>query len=201
MNVKAELLRFIENSTNLRLNDVNIEPEKIRAIMINEVVPVDSDDDFYGKPDSAYMSTTIPLFRKAGIEVKSIQDILNHGIYITNAVKTPKSEYAVSKESIEESLPYLEKELELFPNLQVVMLMGDVAKKAFNMISKKATGKNAVPSISTYKLRNTEIFYKEIRIIPSYIMTGQNILIEKSKFQMASEDIALMYRLISDNEK
>ena len=201
MNVKAELLRFIENSTNLRLNDVNIEPEKIRAIMINEVVPVDSDDDFYGKPDSAYMSTTIPLFRKAGIEVSGIQDILNLNIYITNAVKTPKSEYAVSKESIEESLPYLEKELELFPNLQVVMLMGDVAKKAFNMISKKATGKNAVPSISTYKLRNTEIFYKEIRIIPSYIMTGQNILIEKSKFQMASEDIALMYRLISDNEK
>ena len=201
MNVKAELLRFIENNTNLRLNDVNIEPEKIRAIMINEVVPVDSDDDFYGKPDSAYMSTTIPLFRKAGIEVNSIQDILNLGIYITNAVKTPKSEYAVSKESIEESLPYLEKELELFPNLQVVMLMGDVAKKAFNMISKKATKKNAVPSISTYKLRNTEIFYKEIRIIPSYIMTGQNILIEKSKFQMASEDIALMYRLISDNEK
>ena len=197
MNVKAELLRFIENSTNLRLNDVNIEPEKIRAIMINEVVPVDSDDDFYGKPDSAYMSTTIPLFRKAGIEVNSIQDILNLGIYITNAVKTPKSEYAVSKESIEESLPYLEKELELFPNLQVVMLMGDVAKKAFNMISKKATGKNAVPSISTYKLRNTEIFYKEIRIIPSYIMTGQNILIEKSKFQMASEDIALMYKLIN----
>lgn len=201
MNVKAELLRFIENNTNLRLNDVNIKPEKIRAIMINEVVPVDSDDDFYGKPDSAYMSTTIPLFRKAGIEVSGIQDILSLGIYITNAVKTPKSEYAVSKESIEESLPYLEKELELFPNLQVVMLMGDVAKKAFNMISKKASGKNAVPSISTYKLRNTEIFYKGWRILPSYIMTGQNLLIEKSKFQMASEDITLMYRLISDNEK
>ena len=197
MNVKAELLRLIENNTNLRLNDVNLEPEKIRAIMINEVVPVDSDDDFYGKPDSAYMSTTIPLFRKAGIEVNSIQDILRLGIYITNAVKTPKSEYAVSKESIEESLPYLEKELELYPNLQVVMLMGDVAKKAFNLISKKATKKNAVPGISTYKLRYTEIFYKGIRIIPSYIMTGQNILIEKSKFEMASEDIALMYKLIN----
>ncbi len=198
MNVNTELLRFIENNTNLRLNDVNIEPEMIRAIMINEVVPVDSDDDFYGKPDSAYMSTTIPLFRKAGIEVNSIQDILNLGIYITNAVKTPKSEYAVLKESIEESLTYLEKELELFSNLQVVMLMGDVAKKAFNMISKKATKKNAVPSISTYKLRNTEIFHKGWRILPSYIMTGQNILIEKSKFQMASEDIATMYRLINE---
>ena len=77
--------------------------------MINEVVTVDSDDDFYGKPDSAYMSTTIPLFRKAGIKVSGVQDILNLGIYITNAVKMPKSEYAVSKESIEESLPYLEK--------------------------------------------------------------------------------------------
>lgn len=199
MNVKAELQRFTENSTHLRLNDINIEPDTVRAIMINEIVPIDSDDDFYGKVDSAYMSTTIPLFRKAGIEVNSIHEILNLGIYITNAVKTPKSEYAVSKESIEESLPYLEKELELFPNLQVVMLMGDVAKKAFNMISKKATGKNAVPSISTYKLRNTEIFHNGWRILPSYIMTGQNLLIEKSKFQMASEDIALMYRLINNN--
>lgn len=201
MSIKSQLQQLCGDTEFLRFNDINIEPGKIRAIMINEVVPVDSDDDFYGKSDSAYMSTTIPLFRKAGIEVNSIYEILNLGIYITNAVKMPKSEYAVSKESIEESLPYIEKELELFPNLQVVMLMGDVAKKAFNMISKKATGKNAVPSISTYKLRNTEIFYKGWRILPSYIMTGQNLLIEKSKFQMASEDIALMYRLINDNEK
>ncbi len=196
MNIKSELQQLCGDTQNLRLNDVNIEPETIRAIMINEVVPSCPEEDFYGKPDSTYMSTTIPLFRKAGIEVNSIQDILDHGIYITNAVKTPKSEYAVSKESIEDSLPYLEKELALFPNVKVIMLMGDVAKKAFNMICKKATKKNAVPSISTYKLRNTEIFYNGIRIMPSYIMTGQNILIEKSKFEMASKDIETMYRLI-----
>lgn len=196
MNIKSELQQLCGDTQNLRLNDVNIEPETIRAIMINEVVPSSPEEDFYGKPDSAYMSTTIPLFRKAGIEVGLVQDILNRGIYITNAVKTPKSEYAVSKESIENSLPYLGKELALFPNVKVIMLMGDVAKKAFNMISKKTTKKNAVPSISTYKLRNTEIIYKGIRIIPSYIMTGQNILIEKSKFEMASEDIETMYRLI-----
>lgn len=197
MNVKVELQQFTENSVNLAFNDVIVEPKTIQAIMINEVVPIDSDDDFYGKSDSAYMSTTIPLFQKAGIEVNSIHDILNLGIYITNAVKTPKSEYAVSKESIIESLPALEREIQLFPNLKVIMLMGDVAKKAFNIISKKESGKNAVPSISTYKLRNTEIFYKGIRIIPSHIMTGQNILIEKSKFEMASEDIATMYKLIN----
>ncbi|WP_279136865.1 uracil-DNA glycosylase family protein [Bacteroides acidifaciens] len=196
MNIKSELQQLCGDTQNLRLNDVNIEPETIQAIMINEIVPSCPEDDFYGKPDSAYMSTTIPLFRKAGIEIGSVQDILNSGIYITNAVKTPKSEYAVSKESIEDSLPYLEKELALFPNAKVIMLMGDVAKKAFNMICKKATKKNAVPSISTYKLRNTEIFHKGIRIIPSYIMTGQNILIEKSKFEMASKDIETMYRLI-----
>jgi len=196
MNIKSELQQLCGDTQNLRLNDVNIEPETIRTIMINEVVPLCPEEDFYGKPDSAYMSTTIPLFRKAGIEVNSIQDILDHGIYITNAVKTPKSEYAVSKESIEDSLPYLEKELALFPNAKVIMLMGDVAKKAFNMICKKATKKNAVPSISTYKLRNTEIFYNGIRIMSSYIMTGQNILIEKSKFEMASKDIETMYRLI-----
>lgn len=197
MNVKTELQRFTENSANVRFNDVNIEPETIQAVMINEVVPIDSDDDFYGKFDSAYMSTTIPLFQKAGIEVNSIHEILNLGIYITNAVKTPKSGYAVSKESIEESLPAFEREIQLFPNLKVIMLMGDVAKKAFNIISRKESGKNAVPSISTYKLRNNEIFYKGIRIMPSYIMTGQNILIEKSKFEMASEDIATMYKLIN----
>ncbi|MCR6509675.1 uracil-DNA glycosylase [Bacteroides sp. KH569_7] len=196
MNIKSELQQLCGDTQNLRLNDVNIEPETIQAIMINEVVPSCPEDDFYGKPDSAYMSTTIPMFRKAGIEIGSVQDILNNGIYITNAVKTPKSEYAVSKESIEDSLPYLEKELALFPNVKVIMLMGDVAKKAFNMICKKATKKDAVPSISTYKLRNTEIFYNGIRIMPSYIMTGQNILIEKSKFEMASKDIETMYRLI-----
>ena len=196
MNIKSELQQLCGDTQNLRLNDVNIEPETIQAIMINEVVPSCPEDDFYGKPDSAYMSTTIPMFRKAGIEIGSVQDILNNGIYITNAVKAPKTEYAVSKESIEDSLPYLEKELALFPNVKVIMLMGDVAKKAFNMICKKATKKNAVPSISTYKLRNTEIFYNGIRIIPSYIMTGQNILIEKSKFEMASKDIETMYRLI-----
>ena len=62
MNIKLELQQLCGDTQNLRLNDVNIEPEKIRAIMINEIVPIDSDDDFYGKPDSAYMSTTISLF-------------------------------------------------------------------------------------------------------------------------------------------
>ena len=198
MNVREELQKLNVEGEKFQFNHVEVNPKMIQAVMINEIVPAEPEDDFYRGTEAAYLSTTIPLFQKAGIQVKTIQNILDRGIYITNAVKMPKTEYTVAKESIEKSLPYLERELALFPNVKVIMLMGDVAKKAFNMISKKETRKNAVPSISTYKLRSSEIFYNGIRIIPSYIMTGKNLLIEKSKFEMASEDIAAMYKLIME---
>lgn len=196
MNIKRELETKVGITNGIYLNNIDIPPLTIKAIMINEVVPSDPLQDFYGLPDADYLKTTIPLFQGAKTAVTSIQDILQMGIYITNAVKTPKTEYAIDKISIENSLPYLEAELSLFPNTKVIMLMGDVAKKAFNMITKKSTKKNAVPAVSTYKLRNSEIYYKGIRIMPSYIMTGGNILIEKSKVAMATEDIATMLEII-----
>ena len=183
MNIQNELEAKVGITNSIYLNNIEIDPLTIKAIMINEVVPSDALQDFYGVPDADYLKTTIPLFQGAGAEVKSIQDILQMGIYITNAVKTPKTKYAIEKNSIQDSLPYLEAELSLFPNVKVIMLMGDVAKKAFNMITKKATKKNVVPTVSTYKLRTTEIYYKGIRVMPSYIMTGGNILIEKSKVE------------------
>jgi len=196
MNIKRELESLPFEKSNMQFCNVEVDPEKVRAIMINEVVPDDPEQDFYGTDGAAYLETTIPLFQKAGINVNSISDILNLGVYITNAVKVPKQEYTVSKALIEGSLPFLEKELSLFPNVKVIMLMGDVAKKTFNMISKKKTKKNVIPGISTYKLRNSEIYHEGTRIMPSYIMTGQNILIEKSKFEMAAEDISVMVKII-----
>ena len=196
MNIQNELEAKVGITNSIYLNNIEIDPLTIKAIMINEVVPSDALQDFYGVPDADYLKTTIPLFQGAGAEVKSIQDILQMGIYITNAVKTPKTKYAIEKNSIQDSLPYLVAELSLFPNVKVIMLMGDVAKKAFNMITKKATRKNVVPTVSTYKLRTTEIYYKGIRVMPSYIMTGGNILIEKSKVAMATEDIATMLEII-----
>ncbi|MCG8502283.1 MAG: uracil-DNA glycosylase family protein [Firmicutes bacterium] len=182
----------------IRLSGVTVDAEMIKAVMINEVVPEDPDNDFYGKsPSPNYLSTTIPLFQKAGVQVSSIDEILSYGIYITNAVKRPKTEYTIAKSMIEESLPILEKEINLFPNLKVIMLMGDVAKKALNMIAKRKTNQNVIPAISTYKLRNDVFYYGTIRVFPSYIMTGKNILIEKSKFQMASEDIKKMMGIIA----
>ena len=40
----------------------------IKAIMINEVVPSDPLQDFYGIPDADYLKTTIPLLQGAGYE-------------------------------------------------------------------------------------------------------------------------------------
>ncbi len=196
MNIKKELEARAGIANGIYLNNIDIDPLTIKAIMINEVVPADPLQDFYGAPDADYLKTTIPLLQGAGAKVTSIQEILQKGIYITNAVKTPKADYVIDKRSIENSLPYLEAELSLFPNIKVIMLMGDVAKKAFNMITKKSTKKNAIPAVSTYKLRNSEIYYKGIRVMPSYIMTGGNILIEKSKVTMATEDIATMLEII-----
>lgn len=196
MNIKQELEAKAGIANAIYLNDIEVDPLTIKAIMINEVVPADPTQDFYGSADADYLKTTIPLLQGAGAAVASIQDVLQMGIYITNAVKTPKTEYTIDKSSIEKSLPYLEAEISLFPNVKVIMLMGDVAKKAFNMITKKATKKNAVPAVSTYKLRNSEIYYQGIRVMPSYIMTGGNILIEKSKVTMATEDIAIMLEII-----
>lgn len=196
MNIKKEIETKVGVANGIYLNNIDVDPLTIKAIMINEVVSSDPLQDFYGTPDADYLKTAIPLLQGAGAEVTSIQDILQKGIYITNAVKIPKTEYAIDKSSIESSLPYLEAEISLFPNIKVIMLMGDVAKKAFNMIAKKSTKKNAVPTVSTYKLRNSEIYYKGIRVMPSYIMTGGNILIEKSKVTMATEDIATMLEII-----
>lgn len=197
MNVKSTLSSLTIGNNNFYFNDIEVSPEKIKAILINEVVPQSPNDDFYGNQDAEYLSTAIPLFKAAGIDVDSMDEILDLGIYVTNAVKTPKLNYTIPKDMIENSLPFLEYELSLFPNVKVIMLMGDVAKKAINMIAKKSTKKNAIPAVSTYKLRNTKLYYKDTRLMPSYIMTGKNILIETSKFQMASEDISTMYNIIT----
>ena len=197
MNIRQTLESRLGPDPQLQLNDVDVDPASIRAVLINEVVPADPAQDFYGSSGEDYLSTTIPLFQQAGLPVSSIREILDLGVYITNAVKTPKSGYSIEKSAIEESLPWLEAELALFPNVQVIVLCGDVAKKMVNMIVKKATKKNVIPSGSTYKIRGEAYHWGNIRVMPSYIITGGNLLIEKSKVRMITEDIAAMAEIIS----
>ena len=62
---------------------------------------------------------------------------------------------------------------------------------------KKETHRNVIPSGATYKLRATPFYHGSIRVMPSYIITGSNLLIEKSKVRMITEDIAAMAEIIS----
>ena len=196
MNIRQALEAQHGPAGSLHLSNLELDPASIRAIMINEVVPADPAQDFYGESGEEYLSTLLPLFRQAGLDIQSISDVLRMGVYITNAVKTPKTAYAVEQASIDKSLPWLEAELALFPNVQVILLCGDVAKKMVNRIVKKATKKNAIPSGATYKLRSGTYFWGSVRVIPSYIITGGNLLIEKSKVRMITEDISIMMSII-----
>jgi len=181
----------------LQLPDYVLDPVKISVIMISEVPPQNPEDGFYSTAaNPEYMRSTCGLFKAAGTSVKSIDDILNLGIYITTAVKSPKNGYVVDSAIIKAHLPILETEMSLFTNLKVIMLMGDVAKKAVNIIVKAKTKKNVIPSESTYKIRNNEYYWGSIRVFPSYIMTGGNILIEKSKCEMIADDIRRMMEII-----
>jgi uracil-DNA glycosylase len=83
----------------------------------------------------------------------------------------------------------LEKEISLFPNVKVYLLMGDVAIKAFNSIAKRKGEGRVIPPGSTYKLRGNEYYYQGKRVFPSYLQVGPSFNIEQSKRRMIAEDI------------
>jgi len=203
LNVKKYLTDFvqaqasIEQKEIIQVPDAIIETDAIKMIMISEVVPKNPDDYFYSRqPNAAFMSTTIPIFNGSGISVNTIDDIISKGIYITTAVKTPKEGYTIPTEIINNQLPILEKELDLFSNTKVIMLMGDVAKKAMNTIVRQKTKKNLMPSKPTWRVRVNEYYYGNVRVLPSYIITGGNLLIEKGKIETIKEDISVAMLLL-----
>lgn len=173
-----------------------IKPNRIKIIMICEALPKDKDDYFYASGNSPYVVNTIDAFKSAGIDVKDIDDITKKGVYLTVAVKTPRKGLTVPAETIKEHSYALEEELGAFPNVKAIILMGDAAIKALNYISQRTTGKKTIRSGSTYKIRKERFYFGNIRVFPSYLQTGKNFLIEKSKQRMVAEDIRNAFKLI-----
>jgi uracil-DNA glycosylase len=119
-----------------------------------------------------------------------MKDVLEQGVYVTTAVKCAKTAYSIQLKTTENCcLRILEKEIDLFPSIKAILLMGDTAIRAMNYIAKKYTDKRLIPSGSTYKIRKNKYFYKQFRVFPSYLQTGKSYLIEKSKRKMIAEDI------------
>lgn len=201
MNIKNHLTEIAAQNgiiaESLQLPDCEIDPQNIKVVMINEVVPKNPDDWFYSEThDPENRKTAFGLFEGAGVPVKSMNDVFDLGIYITAALKTPKEGYTADPAVMSAQLPLLDTELALFPNLKVIMLMGDVAKKAFNMITKARTKKNAIPAGATGRIRQNDYYWGDIRVFPTYIMTGKNLLIEPFKRDTVTDDIRRMMEVI-----
>jgi uracil-DNA glycosylase len=176
--------------------DIELDPGNFSIIMISEAAPVNPTDTYYAGPDSLFQKTTVLAFNDAGAEVSSIRDILALGVYLTTAVKCSKTAYGIESRTIETCSYLLEKELALFLNVKVYMLMGDVAIKAFNTIAKRVGEGRVIPAGSTYKIRGQAYYFRGKRVFPSYLQAGPSFFIEKSKRRMIAEDIGTVLRLI-----
>ncbi|MCE5250888.1 uracil-DNA glycosylase [bacterium] len=178
-----------------RVPDIEVTPEKISVVMISEAAPEAPGDYYYAGGDSLFERTTVQAFSDAGAKVKSIGDIVGLGVYLTTAVKCGKTGYGIRTGTIKECSLILEKELALFTDAKVLMLMGDVAIKAINFIARRAGEARVIPAGSTYKIRGGEFFFQGKRVFPSYLQAGPSFFIEKSKRRMIAEDISAALHL------
>jgi uracil-DNA glycosylase len=170
--------------------EVELNPEKIEMVIVSEC-PIENKDDYFYKSNSGlFFKNTKIIFQEAGFTVNNFDDLLKMGVYLTTAIKCRKTQYLVSAKTIKEcSLRYLKREIDLFPNLKVILCMGDFAIKAINYIFKERCNDRAIKGGSTYKIRNEEHIFDQIRFFPSYTHTGNSFNIEKSKRKMIVDDI------------
>lgn len=182
--------------TSYLVPEVELDPAKISIVMISEAAPHDPGDYYYAGGEALFARTTLQAFDDAGVKAASIQELLDMGVYFTTAVKCGKTAYGIESGTIEHCSHLLENELALFPNVRAYMLMGDVAIKAFNLITKRLGHGRVIPAGSTYKIRGGSFYYQDRRVFPSYLQAGPSFFIEKSKRQMIAADIAAAFKLI-----
>jgi uracil-DNA glycosylase len=173
-----------------------VDPQRVSILLISEACPQDLADHYYAGAEALFARTTLLAFQDAGAQVASIQDILNLGVYMTTAVKCGKTGYGINTASIEHCSHLLEKEIALFPNVRVFLLMGDVAIKSLNMIAKRNGQARVIPAGSTYKIRGGVFTFNGRRVLPSYLQAGPAFFIEKSKRKMIAEDIKTALSLV-----
>lgn len=175
---------------NYYIPPVAVEPEKVHMVLISEASPEDLNEHYYASGYPLFQQTTLQAFQFAGVEVDSFADLLQMGIYFTTAVKCGKTGYGIKAATINHCSVILANELAFFTKIKAFLLMGDVAIKAVNAISRRESGGRAVPAGSTYKIRGGEFYFRGVRAFPSYLQVGPSFGIEKSKQRMIGEDIA-----------
>ena len=188
MKVKKECSRLYSGLCD-GMSEVEVISENIHTVFVNETVPIHLQDDFYGDEYGEYATSIHYLFQDTPLANLTPKQLLKQGIYITNVLKNPKTQSQISTEDLRLYASVLQEELSWFVNCQHLFLMGDVAIRAYTIINRMQGKKRIIPAGSTYKLRKQPFWDGEMRIVPSYIMTGKNLQIEKSKVTMIREDI------------
>lgn len=182
----------------VRLPDVEVDIGSIRAVLINDTVADKEAGDFYDG-DTGPARALIAHFNRAGIKVRTPKDLLFMGIYVTNALKVPGKKGTVEKSVLKSHAFLLNHELALFDNLEVIMVNGRLAISALNHITRELSGEKILPDEPIYLMRRKTIRYGDIRILPSYALTGANLAIDKSRLTMIRADIETLMRLLSKN--
>ena len=171
--------------------------DTIKLILISEALPQNIEDYFDGRNEPTFIKNTNSIFNSLGYNFKTYQDYLSNGIYLTTALKCVKKDYLVSSETIKNCSINLEKELDVFPKISVILLMGDFAIKAMNYIWKRKYNEKIIPTGSTYKIRDGTYESHGTRFFPSYTQTGDSFGLEKSKVRMIKEDVKNAMKIIN----
>ena len=108
---------------------------------------------------------------------------------MTTAIKCPKIGFGVNKDTVESCSHLLEDEIDLFPNLKSILLMGNTAIRAINAVAERKLGAPAIPSGSAYKVKGHEYAFGEISLFPSYPESGRNLSVEGNRQDVIAVDI------------
>ncbi|MDD5219910.1 MAG: uracil-DNA glycosylase family protein [Candidatus Bipolaricaulis sp.] len=176
---------------------IDIAASRVSVVVLSEAAAPRAEDDYYAGDEALFAQTTLQAFRDAGVNAASVAELLRRGIYFTTAVKCAKTAYGIQSATVRACSELLERELALFPNVRVILLMGDVAIKALCALARRAGEPRPIPAGSTYKLRGPEYTWRGVRVFPSYLQAGPSFFIEKSKRRMIAEDIAAAIACVS----
>jgi uracil-DNA glycosylase len=128
-----------------------LKKDTIKLILISEALPKKIDDYFDGENEPVFIKNTNMIFNFFGYTYKTYKDYLDNGIYLTTAIKCIKKDYLVSSDTIKNCSINLERELDVFVNKKVIMLMGDFAIKAINYIWKRKYNEKIIPTVLRIK--------------------------------------------------
>jgi uracil-DNA glycosylase len=100
---------------------------------------------------------------------------------MARTVKCVKLDARIPAATVRTCSRHLEDELALFPQLQAILLMGDVAIASLNAIARRSGEPRVIPAGSTYRIRGGDYRFRGIPVLPSYLQAGPAYFIEASK--------------------